>query len=286
MAGACGSGSPTNPSPSPSPAPTPPTSFQAGVWKGAFAITACTGSPFTCLPSSFDSFVLRLAADGTGVLQIDTNILSSVQPFAVDVTSQATGAATVISGASTNATALDAKLTLTLVGSSLEGTVHYSVRWKDATMAKDGRILFATRDTTVYPARFQGNWVGVVTRTQCTGDCGDSGNDAVLADGSVRLALSQAGTAVTGVINYNEVTGTATDGQVTASGHVAVPPASCVAGFDSGTYCLIDLTFSASADSLDRLHGSITYRVEGVDYRNRPFALSASATLDGLVRWP
>ena len=114
-----------------------------------------------------------------------------------------------------------------------------------------------------------------------------TGYDAVLSStGSVRLALSQVGAAVAGALNQNEVTGTVTGGQVTASGHFEVPASSCHRQFDSGMTCLVDLSFSASADSLDRLHGSITYGVEGVDDRGRPFALTASGTLDGLVRWP
>jgi len=286
VAGACGSGPPTKPSEPTSPAPPAPTPFQASVWKGALDITSCSSSSmFVCTRSSSDNFVLRLATDGTGVIQIDTKILSDATPYAVDVTSQTTGTTTVVTGTSTNPTALDVRLTLTAIGSSLEGTVHYSVRSSDATMVKDGRILFANRDTTVYPARFQGNWVGFVTRTQCTGDCA-SDYDDVLYRGSVRLALSQAGAAVTGALNQNEVSGTATADQVTASAHRTVPPASCVPQFDSGMDCLIDLTLSASVDSLDRLHGSITYRIEGVDYRGKPFAVSATATLDGLVRWP
>lgn len=256
------------------------------MWKGAFDITSCTGgSGRGCASPSFDSFVLRLATDGTGVLQIDTKIWSEAAPIAVDVTSQTTGSATVVTGASTNATALDVQLTLTAIGSSLEGAVHYSVRWNNGTMVKEGRILFANRDATVYPARFQGNWVGFVTRTECTGECA-GGYDAVLSDGSVRLALSQVGTTIAGALNRNEVTGSVASGQVTASGHFEVPAASCQRQFDSGMTCLVDLSFSATADSLDRLHGSITYRVEGVDDRGRPFALSASGTLDGLVRWP
>lgn len=82
------------------------------------------------------------------------------------------------------------------------------------------------------------------------------------------------------------VSGTATGSALQALGAHALAPAACKAGWDDGTYCLIEFTLSVTADALDRLSGSITYRVEGVDYRNRPFAFSAVGTLDGLVRWP
>jgi hypothetical protein len=275
----CGSSSPVAPE-----STAPGTTVPSGTWKGAFQITSCTGALDigTCSPAP-ETFVLRLGSAG-GVLQIDTKIWHDAPPIAVDVAVRPGEGATILSGSSAASRNLDVQLTLSDAGTGLQGTVQYAVDGIGGRLAKQGRIMFANRDPTVYPARFEGQWVGFVTRTQCTGDCSDS--DAVLRAGGVRLLLSQAGNGISGALNGNDLTGTATGSNISASGRFAVAPSACRRQFDSGMNCLIELSLSATADSLDRLHGSITYRVEGVDDRGRPFAFSASGTLDGLARWP
>jgi hypothetical protein len=275
----CGSSSPTTPD-----SPTPGATSPSGTWKGAFQITSCTGvTDIGACQTAPETFVLRLGSDG-GVLQIDTRIWSDAPPLAVNVSVRPGAGTTMVSGSSAASRNLDAQLTLTDVGTGLQGTVQYSVDGIGGRLAKQGRVLFANRDATVYPARFEGQWVGFVTRTQCAGECSDG--DAVLRVGNVRLLLSQAGSAISGALNGHDLTGTATGSNLSASGRFAVAPTACRRQFDSGMTCLLEMNVSATADSLDRLHGSITYRVEGVDDRGRPFALSASGTLDGLARWP
>ncbi len=239
-----------------------------------------------------ESFTLRLASSGEGVLQIDVQLWTDTPPVAVDVRSDpATG--TIIGsgpisllGSVTGGTAqrLDVLLQLTETGEILQGTVRYTRTTSGGPITKEGRILFASRDVTAYPARFQGSWVGFVSRTDCSGDC--TAFDDVLRNGDVRLLVAQVGGAVTGSFNTLEITGTAAGSSMTAAGRHAVAPSSCQRQFDSGMNCLTDLSFTVSADSLDRLHGSITYRAEGVDDRGKPYGLSATGDLTGLVRWP
>ena len=122
-----------------------------------------------------------------------------------------------------------------------------------------------------------------MTRTQCSGDC--DGYDPVLHYGDVTLQVSQSGGALSGTINGYEITGTASGSSVTASGLLSVPPASCRHQFDTGMVCHLEIQMNGSADSLDRLRGTISYRVEGVDEADRPFSLTATGDLTGLVRW-
>lgn len=275
----CGASSPAAPE-----SPTPGTTALSGTWKGSFQITSCTGATDigTC-QSGPETFVLRLGSAG-GVLQIDTKIWHEAPPIAVNVSARPGTGGTVVSGSAPASRNLDVQLTLSDAGTSLQGTVQYAVDGITGRLAKQGRIMFANPDQTVYPGRFEGQWVGFVTRTQCTGDCSD--NDAVLRAGGVRLLLSQAGSGISGALNGHDLTGTATGNSFNGVGRFAVAASACGRQFDSGMNCLVELSVSATVDSLDRLHGSITYRVEGVDARGRPFALSAGGTLDGLVRWP
>ena len=275
----CGSSSPVAPE-----STTPGTTVPSGTWKGAFQITSCTGAlDISTCQSGPESFVLRLGSAG-GVLQIDTKIWQAAPPIAVDVAVRPGAGATILSGSSAASRNLDVQLTLSDAGTGLQGTVQYAVDGIGARLIKQGRIMFANRDQTVYPARFEGQWVGFVTRTQCSGDCSDS--DAVLPAGAARLLLSQAGSGISGALNGHDLTGTATGSSFNATGRFAVAASACRRQFDSGMNCLVELSVSATADAFDRLHGSITYRVEGVDDRGRPFALSASGTLEGLARWP
>jgi hypothetical protein len=100
------------------------------------------------------------------------------------------------------------------------------------------------------------------------------------------MLLSQAGSSVTGTFNGVAIWGTATATSLTATGRYAIPASQCQRSFDSGTTCLIELEMSATVDALDRLRGTVTYRVEGVDDRNRPFTITGKGDLAGVVRWP
>lgn len=284
IAAACAS--PVAPGPVPT-APVPVPLVQTGTWTGAFEITSCTGSSEACR-SAPEAFVLRLATDGTGVVQIDNQVWSNAPPVAINVHASVSAGSTAVFGTASSPQSMDVRLVLTEVGEQLQGILRYSYVRSGATVSKEGRVMFAARDRTVYPTRFHGNWVGLVTRTACTGDC--TAADPVLSIyqgyGGVRLILTQSGASILGRLNFNDVSGAALGSGLQAQGYHAVAPGACRAGWDDGTYCLIEFTLSGTADTLDRLGGSISYRVEGVDYRNRPFAFSAVGTLDGLVRWP
>ncbi len=281
VAAACNSASPAEPS-----RPTDASSAGAhpsGLWVGTFEITSCAGTPSCHLAP--EKFALRLAADGTGVLQIDANVWFGAPSIAVDVTSHERPDRTLLL-TGTAAASRNAVVQLTLqtpVADSLSGLVRYSVDDASGRVTKDGRILFAGRDRTVAFSRFHGIWAGFITR-ECAGDCGEF--DPVLGSGGVRLDLSQAGALLTGRFNNEELAGAVSGDTFTATSRTELPPDRCRPGWDEGTTCLIDLTVTAAVDSMDRLHGSIAYRVEAVTYNNRRFAFDARADLTGIVRWP
>lgn len=273
-----------------SPVAPPPTrgevlAVQGGVWRGSFGALSCSGS---LCQSSPEPFVLRLNGAGAGVLQIDTGVFGSAPPVAIDLTAASSTSSVLLTGttAAQSSPAMTVRLELTDVGEVLAGTLHYDLTRNSGTASKDARILFASRDTTAYGARFQGRWLGFATRTECTG-CTGTAFDAVLGNAAtVAMLLSQSGPSVTGTFNGVTISGTATVTSFAATGRYEIPASQCRRGFDSGTTCLIELETSVSVDALDRLRGTVTYRVEGVDDGNRPFALSGKGDLAGVVRWP
>lgn len=277
---ACNSASPAAPSTSP-----PPATLASGAWTGVLDITSCVGGA-GCRTGP-EKFALRLAPDGTAVLQVDTQIWSTAPPIALNATARERPDRTVVlNGATTIGPPAEAELTLSgPPGDTLAGTIRYNVlRSPGITFAKEGRILYASRDATMTFARLQGTWAGFVTRPQCTGDCDQF--DPVLNEGAVWLDLSQAGSSIGGRFNREELTGVVTGNSFTATSHMELPPERCQRGFDSGTTCLVDLTVTAETDALDRLRGEVSYRVEAVTDRNQHFAFSARADLTGVVRWP
>jgi hypothetical protein len=284
QAAGCGAAAPTGPSLS-SISVTP--TLMAGVWRGAFNATSCTGNTSSCngLP---ETFVLRLAADGSGVMQIDTKVWDSAPPIAVGVTQSVSNGVTTItgstatSGGAPSGMTLEVRLELTTLEATAEGSMQYVLTRSGGPVNKTGRVLYASRDATAYGARFQGDWQGFVARN-CTGDC--TYGDPILPNSGVQMLISQFGSAASVRLASNEIAASVSGDTVSGTSHFAIAPASCVPTWDDGRYCLIDVTFSATADSLDRMHGTITYRVEGVDYRGRPIAFSASAAFDGVARW-
>jgi len=258
---------------------------QGGVWRGTLETVSCSGSLCDSRP---EPFVLRLNGAGEGVLQIDTGLFSSAPPVAVNLTGIASTSTLQLMGATApqSSPAMTARLELTEVSEVLAGTLHYDLTRGSGLASKDARILFASRDVTAYGARFQGQWLGFATRTECSG-CVLFAFDPVLGNGStVAMLMSQVGPAINGTFNGVAISGTATASSFTAAGRYEIPPSQCQRGFDSGTTCLIELDMSASVDALDRLRGTVTYRVEGVDAANRPFALNGKGDLAGVVRWP
>jgi (2Fe-2S) ferredoxin len=227
-----GCATPTAPTPSPVPGVSAPV-VKAGTWKGAFEITSCTGA----CRSGPEAFVLRLASDGTGVVQLDNQVWTGAPPIAVDVSASVSAGTTALTGTAAAPQAMELRLVLTELGDQLQGLLRYSYTRDGALVSKEGRVLFASRDRTVYPARFHGTWVGMVTRTACTGDCtaADPVLDTYQGYGGTRLLLAQVGTSVLGRLNAYDVSGTAPGSALQGQGYRAVEPASCRAGYDYGT---------------------------------------------------
>ncbi|HEX6976453.1 MAG TPA: hypothetical protein VF147_18730, partial [Vicinamibacterales bacterium] len=174
LCAACGSGTPAAPAaPSPTPGPATPPGY-AGAWKGTFDITSCSGGSLGCAPSP-ESFMLRLGADGAGVLQVQSRKWGSNNPaIPVNVAVRSSTPAETVLAGTNGATGknLQVELRLSEISSALQGTVHYEVDDSvGGRVVNDGRILFAVRDTTVYLAPFHGDWGGFVARTECSGDC-------------------------------------------------------------------------------------------------------------------
>lgn len=258
-----------------------PVATAAGSWKGVLAITSCSnGGSGSCVIAP-EAFVLRLQSDGRGVLQVDTGLWDSAPAMSVDVT--VTPGEPLVVASATPGGLLDARLVLTSAGETLAGQIRYSVN-RSTVLQKEGHVLFAERDRTAYGGRFQGEWQGFVSRTSCAGDCAVD-DDVLIGGGAVRLALAQSAGRITGVLNGHPLEGTADGDRVTLSTRVVLAPNRCTAGWDSGTLCLIEIAVSGQADGLDRLTGTVTYRIEGVDYRNRPYAYAATANLAGVARW-
>jgi hypothetical protein len=288
--GACGSRSPSAPA-----APNPALTGVAGLWRGALGPAECTGDQWVCGERGPDAFALQLTPDGAGVLAIDISQLQSCPwdpvPVSVDVTARVEDGTTRITGRSAR---LDVELDLTDTA-QLQGTFRYAANVPTnltdpapcATVTKQGQILSASRTATISPGTFAGRWRGWIARTQCSGNCEDA--DDVLKTGAVELEISQAGGHVSGSFNGWEFAGDVAGGKLTATSRYRemVPTNPCHQQFDSNQVCVLDMNLSASADSLGRLHGTLTYHVEGAAYPgNRQYSEDASADLTGLVRWP
>lgn len=252
-----------------------------GTWKGMFDVASCVGTACSLGPQAF---ILRLDSTGRGVIQVDSDIYSTSPPLAVDVVVEP-GAVPVVATAA-NATPLSARVVLTEYGEVLQGPVEYTATRNDKAVTRQGRILYATRDRTSFAGRFEGQWLGYATRTQCEGSCAD---DPLVIDGAgnaIRWNVSQAGGAVQGLLNSFAFTGTVNGSQLTGTIRYAIPASACRAGWDQDpTVCLLEATIEGTVDALDRLTGTLTYRAEGRDWRDRPYALTATSTLSGVARW-
>jgi hypothetical protein len=280
----CTSSSPTSPNP---PAPvdtTPLKTIHAGTWTGVFSIASCTGPAQACSRDP-EPFTLRMGADGRGVLQVEVPFWYDAPAIAVDVAAGASTESITIEGRSaltmsgSRAYTFDARVTLTEMGTTLAGTLRYTLTTEYGTAIKEGAVLFATYDATARPSRFDGTWTGFATVTACSGnDCPAVGTALPL-----RIVLSQVGASVKGRFEYLDVSGTATGDQLTLSGHWEISAEACSHNFDGAT-CLQNLELSATVDALDRLHGTYTYRHVYDD--GRVYTATTAANLAGVVRWP
>lgn len=276
-------GGPSSPT-TPDPVVLPPTPvFQAGTWSGVFEFASCTGPAVLCSRDP-EPFVLRLAADGRGVLQLDlawslaVAVAIEVSVTPVDGVARVGGRTAV--DLSSVSYSVDVQADLTGFDGTLAGAVRYTLDTEDGRAVKEGRVLFANRVLTARPSRFEGTWVGLATQTSCAGDeCGPTGRAI-----SVRLLMSQVGGSVTGRYNQLDVTGTANGDQLTLVGRFELSEEACDRNFD-GQLCLNDVAISATVDALDRLHGTLTIQTVFDDGARR-YSTKRTADLTGIVRWP
>lgn len=268
--------------------PGTPTAVAPNVWVGSIAITSCTGNDF-CL-SGPQPFVLRLAADRSGWLQIDTNgVLHSGGEWSVHVTPTTVAGVTILKGSALGGQMpalgnIDVSFSMPQ-GDPANATIQYTLSRQSGpndprtTVVMMGRVAAVRADTSAFGGRFQGDWRGVPTWTSCSGDCELKywlvGSDAT------SYSFSQNGAAVTG----SSFTGTAVGNSLNGTVRYAIT-GPCKSGFDWDEVCASDGTISVTVDEFDQLHGTITLHLSGAGYTHAgPFDFTVTGTLDGLGRW-
>lgn len=262
----------------------------ASVWVGTIDVTGCSGDLDTCRRGS-ESFILRLAGDNSGWLQIDTSG-AGYGEWSVPVSSMSVAGFTIlrgtgVGGIGTVTSTLDVSISMRQ-GDVETATVQYTLStqrnaWQERrTAVSTGRVKSARRDTSGSGGRFQGDWRGVATRISCSGDCDI---DPILGAWSSRFSVSQSGASVT-VDGPASFVGTATGESLTGTGHSEGP---CVIHSYNGITCtVIDTTVSLTVDAFDQWHGTITYHLRGIDTENsvdHPVDITATGTLNGIGRW-
>lgn len=288
---ACGGAAPT------SPGAATPTAVEAAVtgsWSGTFKVATCSGN---CeRPDDPSRFALRLSGS-SGVLVIGQPVSVPWQvPLVVDVTSVPSASGFVITGQSPvpagpgDSRAVDVRLELNGLGDQLSGTVRYS--WPDPAApgitTKQGTILSSSRELPVAASEFHGVWAGRIARTSCTGDCGVA--DPVVGDGSVRLAIVQTGSAATATYNA-EMTYAPQRLIGTAGGHAISlsyreETRTCAPNSFTDVMCLLDISISGFADTLDRMTGTVTYRADWFqESSGRHYSMTGTADLTRIARW-
>lgn len=263
------------------------TTVAPSVWVGSIEITSCTGNGFC--RSGPQPFVLRLAADRSGWLQVDTNgVLNSGGEWSVHVTPTTLAGFTILQGSALGGQmptlgSIDVSFRMPQ-GDPANGTIQYTLSQQEdsygarTTVVMLGRVAAARADTSAFGGRFQGDWRGVATWTSCSGDCN---RKYLLGYGATGYSFSQNGAAVTG----SSFTGTAAGNSLSGTIHY-VDTSPCRSGFDWDNVCATDGTISVTVDEFDQLHGTITLHMSGMGYSpGGPFDLTVSGTLDGLGRW-
>jgi hypothetical protein len=156
--------------------------------------------------------------------------------------------------------ALDLRLRLKgLTDGGVSGPVHYTLTGERGPVTRDGVILFASQNITVYPGQLQGTWQGYATQAQCLGDC--QAWDPLLPFYNLRLVVSQSGSSITGLLNGLLVDGTTSGSSLSLEGKRSTPQ--CNAQYD-GIVCILEVSnFLTTVDGLDHMRGGFTYHVEG-----------------------
>jgi hypothetical protein len=248
----------------------------AHVWQGA--ITTCIPPATGCL-SSIDAFVLRLASDTSGLVQIDHPPATAI----VLTGSRRTDGLLRLHGS----IPIDLSRTRTVdVQLSSIQPLQGSISFADGAQVGGGAIVFAREIQVFSPGRFSGEWRGETQQVSCTGDCFD--RDAI---GVMLLTLSDDTRTATGSFSGGPISGLLITGTVTGStsalsGHYEVTGVCPVQSFGDVT-CSSEAELTASAGTLDQLDGTINVRHQfHTESSGVLRSYSASYRMLGVARWP
>jgi hypothetical protein len=291
----CGSSRPENPVPVTPLTPTPVEPVRtalAGVWTGMFDVTSCVGSADWCRSAGPETFSLRLDENLQGVAEID---LAGRQRVAIDVTqSQSTDGGTILKGESAIPEQPSIDLEIHLGGSAasgLTGSVVYTVSgvgpccsFTSSVATRTGEVLFLRPVTTLRAGALQGEWRGYMKRVACSGDC-DRDDETQ----EMRLWVTQQGSNLIATFNGHygggiQLEGTAADRTFTLAHAFKAAPCLVPNNFQDTSVCEDVINFQGSADSLDRMQGTIQRRQTGLDDEKGPYAWTATFELVGVVR--
>lgn len=291
----CGSSSPQNTVPITPVTPTPvepARSALIGVWTGMFDVSSCVGSADWCRSAGPETLSLRLDGNLKGVAEID---LAGRQRVAIDITqSQSTGGATILKGLSAIPAQPSIDLEIQLEGSapsSLTGSVLYTVSGvgpccssMSSVATRTGPVLFLRPVATVRAGALQGEWRGYMNRTACSGDC-----DRLRETYAVTLWVSQQGGTLIATFNGDQgggiqLEGTAADRAFTLTRAFKAGRCTVPGPYDDDSLCEDSINIDGSADSLDRMRGTIQRRQMGIDEDAGPYSWTATFELAGVVR--
>lgn len=260
----------------------------SGSWRGIFEITSCTSTGAGACERYPQAFTLHTTGS-QGVLVLDLSEFADQPPVAVDLTLTSSGAGVIAAGMAElprlqlQPQQIDVRLELTATEPSLAGSIRYTLTSQGTGETREGRILSAARDTAFRPGSFQGTWAGRARRTQCSGGCEVS--DPILWSGALMLHIAQSGSSVNVRFNSYDLTGTVSGSVLTAAGSFQLPESQCRWFFDSGPVCMWEIRIAATADQLQRLRGTMTYKADTFDWRRQRYQMEGVADLSGLARW-
>lgn len=276
LAVGCGSAAPPV-GPTPTAAASPIAAATAHVWQGT--ITTCIPPATGCFPS-IDSFVLRLASETTGLVQIDhapaTAAIVLTSSRRIDGVLRLHGSIPITTSVTRT---VDVQLSSI---QPLQGFINFS----DGAQVRGGAIVFAREIQVLSPGRLSGEWRGETQRVSCTGDC--EGSEAI---GVMLLTLSDDTRTATGSFSGGGISGMLITGPVTGStsaltGHYEVVGVCPYNSFVPVT-CSSDAELTVTTGPLEQLDGTINVRHQyRLDSSGTFQAYSATYRMIGVARWP
>jgi hypothetical protein len=229
--------------------------------------------------SSIDPFVLRLASETSGLLQIDHPPATAI----VLTGSRQSDGLIRLNGSIlidlNRMRTVDAQLSSI---QPLQGFINFA----DGAQVGGGAIVFARQIQVFSAGRLSGEWRGETQQVTCSGDCADRNAIGVmvltLADDGQTATGSFSGGGISGLL----ITGVVTGSTAALSGHFEVTGVCPYQSFVDVT-CSSDAELSLTAGPLDQLDGTINVRRQ---YRLESSGIfqtySATYRTLGVARWP